>query len=66
MKIAEITSVPRGCALARSASAEEYGQMDNRRRLKTQLPFPYNQDFTGVVCRLNRVTPGAKERLAIR
>jgi len=38
--------------------------MDNRRLLKTQLPFPYNQDFRGIVCRLNRVTPDAQERLA--
>lgn len=40
------------------------GGMDDRAPLKNQLPFPYNQDLSNVLRRLNRRTPFARKRLA--
>jgi hypothetical protein len=38
--------------------------MSDGKCLKSQLPYPYNQDFSGVVTHGNRRTPFSRERLA--
>jgi hypothetical protein len=38
--------------------------MNDKQALNQQLPFPYNQDISVAVQRLNRRTPFARERLA--
>ena len=38
--------------------------MSNDQNLKKQLPFPYDQDLSQVLSRLDRRTPFARDRLA--
>jgi hypothetical protein len=40
------------------------GGMDSRRSVKQSLPYPYDQDLSVVLRRLNRRTPGSRNRLA--
>ncbi|MGW2048288.1 hypothetical protein ACWCPF_24350 [Streptomyces sp. NPDC001858] len=38
--------------------------MDQERTVKGRLPYPYDQDLSGVLCRMNRRTPFSRRRLA--
>ncbi|MGW6924872.1 hypothetical protein ACWGA9_26965 [Streptomyces sp. NPDC054950] len=38
--------------------------MDQERTVKDRLPYPYNQDLSAVLCRMNRRTPFSRQRLA--
>lgn len=57
-------ALPRTCALSEHLVHRHDGRMAEDQTVKEQLPYPYNQDLSSVLRRLDRRTPFSRKRLA--